>query len=197
MPVWWQDWPGYLAGLGSKRAREIRREYRLATRTLRLAEVDPKAHAAELIEGRCAVLRRHGQAADPAAEHRRLALLIEQFGDRLTAFGGLSDGRLVTGSLCLRHGRTLQVLYSAVTAAGERHRFAHFAGTYYAVIERTSSADCDVIDYGISHRAGKRARGCSVRRLSGHVLPTASSDRRPLAIATELLSRHAEDLADR
>jgi predicted N-acyltransferase len=197
LPVWWQDWPGYLAGLDAKRARELRREHRLATSTLQLAELDPAEHADELVAGRCAVLRRHGQAADPAAEHRRLAMLIERFGDRLTVFGGLADGRLATGCLCRWHDRELQVLYSAVTEAGRAHRFAHFAGTYYAVIEGVSTVRCDAIDYGISHRAGKRARGCTVRRLFGHVLPTDPADRPNLAVATELLDRYAESLIDR
>ncbi len=197
LPVWWQDWSGYLAGLDPKRARELRREHRLATSTLRLAELDPAEHADELVAGRCAVLRRHGQAADPAAEHRRLALLIERFGDRLTLFGGLADGRLATGCLCRWHGRELQVLYSAVTMTGQAHRFAHFAGTYYAVIEGVSAEVCDTIDYGISHRAGKRARGCTVRRLFGQVLPTDSADRPALAVGTELLGRYAESLAGR
>jgi len=197
LPVWWQDWPGYLAGLDAKRARELRREHRLATSTLQLAELDPQQHADELVAGRCAVLRRHGQAADPAAEYRRLALLIEQFGDRLTLFGGLAGGRLATGCLCRWHGRQLQVLYSAVTEAGQAHRFAHFAGTYYAVIDGVSSVRCDTIDYGISHHAGKRARGCTVRRLFGHVLPTDPADRPSLAIGTELLGRYAEGLTGR
>jgi hypothetical protein len=197
LPVWWQDWPGYLAGLDTKRARELRREHRLASSTLQLAELDPQQHADELVAGRCAVLRRHGQVADPAAEHRRLALLIERFGDRLTLFGGLAGSRLATGCLCRWHGRELQVLYSAVTEAGLAHRFAHFAGTYYAVIEGVSIVRCDTIDYGISHRAGKRARGCTVRRLFGHVLPTDPHARPSLAIGTELLGRYAEGLIGR
>ncbi|MDQ2837809.1 MAG: GNAT family N-acetyltransferase [Actinomycetota bacterium] len=192
LPVWWQDWDGYLAGLDSKRAREIRREYRLATESLQLTELDPNEYAEDLIEGRCALLRRYGQDADPAAEHRRLALLTEQFGDRLTAFGGLHEGRLLAGSLCLWHGRTLQVMYSALTEAGEQHRFAHFASTYYAIIERVSSAECAEIDYGISHRSGKQARGCELRQLYGHVLPVAGSDTEQLAIAAKLLTRYAE-----
>jgi hypothetical protein len=197
LPVWWQDWPGYLAGLDAKRARELRREHRLATSTLQLVELDPAEHADELVAGRCAVLRRHGQAADPAAEHRRLAMLVERFGDRLTVFGGVAEGRLVTGCLCRWHGRELQVLYSAVTEAGRAHRFAHFAGTYYAVIEGVSTVSCDAIDYGISHRAGKRARGCTVRRLFGQVLPTDPADRPSLAVATGLLDRYAESSIDR
>ena len=192
LPVRWQDWSGYLGGLNSKRAREIGREYRLATESLQLAEVDPHRYAEDLIEGRCALLRRYGQDADPVAEHRRLALLGEQFGDRLTAFGGLYEGRLVAGSLCLWHGRTLQVMYSALTEDGRKHRFAHFASVYYAVIARVNSASCDLIDYGISHSSGKQARGCELERLSGHVLPTAEADLPALRVATELLFSHAE-----
>lgn len=197
LPVWWQDWPGYLAGLDGRRARVLRREYRLAISTLQLAELDPAEHADALVAGRCAVLRRHGQVADPAVEHQRLALLIERFGDRLTLFGGLAGGRFATGCLCRWHGRELQVLYGAVTEAGQQHRFAHFAGAYYAVIEGVSTDTCDAIDYGISHRAGKQARGCTVRRLFGHVIPTDPADRPELAIGTELLGRHAESLTGR
>lgn len=192
LPVTWQDWSGYLAGLNSKRAREIGREYRLATESLQLAELDPHQYADDLIEGRCALLRRYGQDADPVAERQRLALLGEQFGGRLTAFGGLHEGRLVAGSLCLWHGRTLQVMYSALTEDGRKHRFAHFASVYYAVIARVNADSCDQIDYGISHSSGKHARGCQLERLSGHVLPVAATDLPALRIATGLLCRHAE-----
>jgi len=192
LPVWWTDWAGYLAGLTGKRARAVSREFRDATASMSLAEFAPLEHAEALIEGRCALLRRYGQDGDPAAEHRRLALLTEQFGDRLTAFGGFDQGRLVAGSLCLWHGRTLQVMYSALTEAGQAHPFAHFATVYYAVIERIGRTECDVIDYGISHSAGKQARGCRLDRLSGHVVPLAESDRPALRRAVDLLTRHAE-----
>jgi transcriptional regulator with XRE-family HTH domain len=192
LPVRWQDWSGYLAGLSSKRAREIGREYRVATESLQLAEINPFDYADDLIEGRCALLRRYGQDADMVAERQRLALLGEQFGDRLTAFGGLREGRLVAGSLCLWHGRTLQVMYSALTEDGRKHRFAHFASVYYAVIARVNASSCDEIDYGISHSAGKQARGCQLERLSGHVLPVSSADLPALRTATELLRTHAE-----
>ncbi len=192
LPVWWADWDGYLAGLTGKRARAVSREYRQSTEAMQLAEFAPQEHAGALIEGRCALLRRYGQDADPVAEHRRLTVLAEQFGDRLTAFGGFDRGRLVAGSLCLWHGRTLQVMYSALTEAGRCHPFAHFATVYYAVIERVSTASCDVIDYGISHSAGKQARGCRLERLSGHVLPSSPADRPALGVAVELLTVHAE-----
>jgi hypothetical protein len=110
----------------------------------------------------------------------------------LTAFGGLAGGRLVAGSLCLWHGRTLQVLYSGLTEAGQQHRFAHFASVYYAVIAQVGADRCDEIDYGISHSAGKQARGCRLRRLNGHVLPVSATELPALRVAVELLNRHAE-----
>lgn len=190
LPVWWDDWDGYLAGLPRKRRREVRREWRLACGAMELVEADPHAYADDLISGRCALLRRHGQHADPAAERRRLDMLGERFGNRLVAYGGLADGRLVAGCLCLRHDRTVQVLYSTVTERAGELPFAHFATSYYAVIERMARSTCDAVDYGISHESGKRLRGCVTLPLRGHALGLTDAARDSLRAAADLLTRY-------
>ncbi|HVB45626.1 MAG TPA: peptidogalycan biosysnthesis protein [Streptosporangiaceae bacterium] len=194
LPVWWDDWPGYLDGLPAKRRREVRRERKLALTAMELVSAPPDQYADDVIDGRCALLRRYGQQADPGAERRRLTMLGDRFGDRLTVYGGLREGRLVAGCLCLAQGRTVQVLYSAVTEEGHRLPYAHFATTYYAVVERVSRQTCAQIDYGISHLSGKRSRGCSVRRLYGHALGVTAESGTALRTAAGLLSRYAQEV---
>lgn len=191
LPVWWDDWRGYLDGLNNKKRRKaVRRELRCASDEMELVEVAPLDFVNDLIDGRCALLRRHGQHADAAKERSRLELLGERFGSRLVAYGGLRDGRLVASCLCLKQGRTVQIIYSAVTARAEEMPFAHFATTYYAVVKHVARSSCDAVDYGISDEASKRLRGCVARQLRGHALAVSGAARESLAVAAGLLTRY-------
>lgn len=179
LPVWWDDWESYLDGLGGKRRREIARQRR------RLAEsggvLGPVALAerfAEVLDCRCALLRRYGQHADVTAERARLSRLREAFGDDLDVHGVFHDGALVACSVSVRHGRSAHVVYAGATDAGHALPYAHFGAVFYAVVERTGRDQLDEVDYGIGHGEGKALRGCAHRALSGHAigLDPATSD---------------------
>lgn len=172
--VKWDDWDGYLASLSSKKRVEFRKEWRRAAGELSFDEHSPGKYINDIVQGRCAVLERYGQDASSDAELARLRSLITAFGTNLVAYGGLSDGRLVTSCLCLRDGRCLNVLYSSITEMGRTVPYAHLAATYYAVIRHNPKAICEVIDYGIGHRETKESRGCTPIELHGHAISLKS-----------------------
>lgn len=188
MPVWWHDADSYLAGLSPKRRGEIRRQRRrIADADMTLSAIEVTDRVEEILDARCMTLRRYGQAADRGAELRRLQGLEEAFGGRLACFAALRDGSLVSYVVAVRHQRSLNVVHGGVTQAGRRLPFAHFAAAYYAVIEHTSRADYDEIDYGIGHIEGKVLRGCAVTAMNGHAISFDQSRKPALAAAAELL----------
>ncbi|MGH8929104.1 MAG: GNAT family N-acetyltransferase, partial [Egibacteraceae bacterium] len=61
LPVWWDDWESYLHGLAPKRRRKIARERRrLAGAGAVLGPVALEERMAEVLDCRCALLRRYG-----------------------------------------------------------------------------------------------------------------------------------------
>lgn len=188
MPVRWSGWDGYLASLPVARAKEVRRELRRAADAgAHPAQIDPVVHAERIVEARCALLARYGQYADAGAEGRRLRGLIETFGDRLTVYAAVQGGEPVAVAVCVRHGRTLHVLYSGVGVAGAHVPFAHFVATYYAVLQEISALDTDEVDYGIGHGASKAPRGCQPVTTFGHTYGLDAQRNRLLRMAGQLL----------
>jgi hypothetical protein len=171
MPVWWEDWDGYLSGLPPTRAREIRRELRRAAGAgVHPARIDPGHHRQRIVELRCALLARYGQAADRAAERRRLAGLLESFGDGVRSYAAVRDGQPVAVAVSIRQGAGMHVLYSGIDPAAGTVPFAHFLATFYAVVADVRAGEVREIDYGIGHGAGKALRGCRPVTMFGHTV---------------------------
>jgi hypothetical protein len=178
LPVWWDDWDGYLAGLTAARAKEIRRELRRAGEAgVRTRPIDVAGNVEEIVRARCDLLAGYGQAADVAAETRRLRGLLRTFGTDLTGYAAYTGDELIAATVCVRHGRSMHVVYTGTTRAGRALPFVHFLACFYAVIQDVRRGDLDEIDYGIGHGAGKRLRGCHGRPTYGYAL-TGDPDRR-------------------
>jgi predicted N-acyltransferase len=189
LPVWWDDWAGYLRGLPAKRAREVSREVRRAGESgAAPAVVDPASCFGALLAGRCDLLRRHGQEVDEAAERHRLHGLIAVFGGRLRVYGAVERGDVVASSVCLRHGKTMNVIFSGTTERGHMLPFAHFLATYYAPAMYSTRGELDEIDYGIGHGVGKLLRGCGARQLYAHAFGVGQQRHYALAQAVRLLA---------
>lgn len=169
LPVWWKDWDGYLAGLPTGRSREVRRQLRRAADVgVRPGQLSPRHHLERILDARCALLERYGQTADRAAESHRLHGLLDAFDDRVTVYAALRDGEPLAVSLCLRHERTLHVVYAGTVSAGRQVPFAHFLAAFYAVFQHVCASDTDEVDYGIGHGVAKALRGCRPGLMSGH-----------------------------
>jgi hypothetical protein len=189
LPVWWDDWDGYLAGLKPARRKEIRRELRrVAEAGVTARPIDVAAHRDGIVRARCALLTGHGQAADPDAETRRLDGLARTFGTDLTAYGAYHGDDLIAATVCVRRGRSMHVVYTGTTRRGQDLPFVHFLVTFYAVIRDVRRADLDDIDYGIGHGAGKAFRGCLSVPTHGYALSGAPGHRPVLARAAALLT---------
>ncbi|MDA2813554.1 GNAT family N-acetyltransferase [Nocardiopsis sp. RSe5-2] len=171
MPVWWDGWESYLAGLAPGRRREVRRERRRAEEAgVEAVRVDPRSDFDRILQGRCSLLERYGQRADADAERGRLERLLAEFGTDLTAYGARHDGELVSSCIAVRTGRTMHVVYTGASEAAERLPFAHFMAAYYAIVDHTGRSLLDEIDYGIGHTRGKVLRGCTPAPLRGHAV---------------------------
>ncbi len=189
LPVWWDDWDGYLDGVKRSRRREIQREVRRAEESgVTARRIDVAGHLDEIIQARCALLAAYGQTADEPAETHRLRGLLRTFGRELTAYAAYHGDDLAAVSVCVRHGRSVHVVYTGTTALGRQLPFAHFLATFYAVIRHAGRAELDEIDYGIGHGAGKRLRGCQGRPTYGYALGVDSALRPALARAAALLT---------
>ncbi|WP_030720101.1 GNAT family N-acetyltransferase [Streptomyces griseus] len=189
LDVWWDDWDGYLAGLPSRRRREMRRQMRRAAEAGVVPRaVDPVREFDDILDARYELLEQYGQHADREGESRRLALLIDAFGPALSAYGAQGEGVLAATSVCVRNGRSLHVVYSGTRKVAHQMPFAHFLATYYAVVQHNGRGSLDEIDYGIGHGSGKALRGCRGRVLQGHALAVDARIAPRLTEAAGLLS---------
>jgi len=188
LPVWWDDWDGYLLGLPPARPRKITTELRRSGEAgVACRELDPVADAESILNGRCDLLRWYGQSADRDAERRRLRALAEVFGDRLLVYGAEQGGEVVCSAVCLREGRRVSVVYTGTTDRGRTLPFVHFAAVFYTPVLRLTRADVDEIDYGIGHDESKALRGCVPRPLSGYAIGVTPEHQRALDTAARLL----------
>lgn len=188
MPVWWDDWDGYLRGLPVHRRGEVRREERRAREAgLEAVRLDVGEHFEDILAGRCALLRRYGQLADEAAERKRLAALAEAFGDRLIGYGATRGREVVASTVCVVTGRRMHTIYAGASeTAGAR--FAHFLAAFHGPVRDCSRSTLDEIDYGIGHGDGKVWRGCRTQPLFGHALGVGADRRGLLDRACRLLA---------
>lgn len=195
LPVWWDDWDSYIEGLSSpRRRREVRREWRRACDAgLTVREVDPAAKAEAILDARCHLLEHYGQAADRVAEAQRLSGLAEAFGDDLTAYGVWLGNRLMAVSLCVRHGRSMHLVYTGSVEEAYDLPYAHFIAAYYAPAQYLGSRLLDEIDYGIGHGGGKALRGCRGIPVYGHAVGVDPGRTALLREAAGLLSAPSSD----
>jgi hypothetical protein len=185
IPVWWDSWDGYLAGLPARRAQEAGRELRRTAQAGYYPVRLPLArYFDDIIKARCRLLESHGQAADMAAECRRLDGLIRAFGDRVTSFAAVRDGGVAAVSVCVQHGRSMHVVY---TGMAYRVPLIHFLATFYAIFQHVSMRDLDEIDYGIGHGTSKALRGCRPVPVFGHTIGTDQARNKLLKAAGEML----------
>jgi len=189
LPVGWQGWDDYLMQRSGTRRAKIRRELRrCAAEGVSWGRLDVERHFERIVEARCGLLLHYRQQVDEAGERRRLRDLASRFGTRLLCFGASRHGDLLAVVVCVRHGRSLTVVYSGASDAGFATPYAHFVAAYYAVIQSVGPADLDEIDYGIGHGEEKSLRGCRPAPLHGHVVAADSERRRLLGIAARWLS---------
>ncbi len=189
LPVWWDDWDGYLHGLPRRRRADIARQERRAREAgLDVRRLDVGEHFEDILAGRCALLRRYGQHADEAAERRRLGALAEAFGDRLVVYGAIRSREVVTCAVCVVNGRSMHVVYTGSSDAAQTLPFAHFLATFHGPIQSASRNALDEIDYGIGHSDGKVFRGCRSQQLFGHVIGIGTERQSLLGQASRLLA---------
>ena len=189
LPVWWDDWDGYLAGLPSKRRVELgRQRRRTAELGVRAAVVDPRDYAGPIVAGRCALLRRYGHRADPAAERTRLAALVEAYGPDLRVYAALRGRELLAATVAVREGRSVLTVHAGAAEVAGTVPFAHFVANYYAVVDDVGAADTTEIDYGLGQDRAKQLRGCRGSPLAGHVVPVDAAAAAALVRAAGLLT---------
>jgi hypothetical protein len=189
LPVWWDGWEGYLAGLPAKRRGELGRQRRRAAEAgVRPALVDPVERAADIVAGRCALVRRYGHAADPAAEHARLLALVRAYGPDLRVYAALRGRELLAATVAVREGRSLLTVHAGAAEVADPGPYAHFVANYYAVVDDVTAGDTTDVDYGIDQDQAKRARGCRGTPLAGHVVPVDPAAAEALVRAAGLLT---------
>ena len=189
LPVWWDGWDGYLGGLPAKRRGELGRQRRRAAEAgVRPAVVDPVEYAADIVAGRCALLRRYGHAADPAAEHARLLALVRAYGPDLRVYAALRGRELLAATVAAREGRTVLTVHAGAAEVPDPVPFAHFVVNYYAVVDDVTAGDTADVDYGVGQDRAKQARGCRGTPLSGHVVPVEPAAAQALIRAAGLLT---------
>lgn len=189
LPVWWEDWDGYLAGLPSKRRVELGRQRRRAAELgVRAAVVDPRAYAGAIVAGRCALLRRYGHRADPAAERTRLAALVQAYGPDLRVYAALRGQELLAATVAVREGGSVLTVHAGAAEVADPVPFAHFVANYYAVVDDVSTGATTEIDYGLGQDRAKQLRGCRGSVLAGHVVPVDAAGAASLVRAAALLT---------
>jgi predicted N-acyltransferase len=188
----YHDFDGFLAGLNTKKRKNIRRERRrvreqgLQLRTLHGHEITPELWA-NLHGFYVDTFQAHGNR--PVITRECFMELGDQLGDRLVAFVAEADDKPVAAAICLRSEDTL---YGRYWGAAADYDDLHFEACYYQGIEYCIREGMDRFEPG-AQGEHKVARGfLPVLTHSAHYL----RDERFQAAVDDFLARERPAVAE-
>lgn len=192
LPLGPDGFAGYLAGLTSKRRREVRRELRVmrdAGVALAAEPLTPEL-IADLVPLQLQHSRRYGHAHRPEQLATVLERLAAHCGPAAGAITGRSaDGRLRAFCTFVHWGRRLFVRQVGFDYGWKGRLPLYFGVTYYSAIQHAGRVGAAELDYSIEAEATKVSRGCRLLDRYGYVRVLDEALHAPVADVVERVRR--------
>lgn len=157
----------FLLRAGGVRRRSIRRELRALQEIATVQRGGAELLAEDFPEVFARTQARYGHTPDPELERAVLQKYVDAFGDSFRVLRARGAGRVayVAG---LQHGAGLYPKWWAVDGNWPKRAAPYFVLGYYELLRWCIDLGLSFISYGPESYAAKLARGCRLRRLTGH-----------------------------
>jgi hypothetical protein len=162
----------YLAWLPSNRRSDYHRESgELARRGVVTTLDDPRRWRREIVEERCALLRRYGHPADERYEADRLDAILDRLADRIVFFRALRGDEFVGYSIILSSGSTWHTLWTGSRYSPRELPFVYFATMFHAPIRAAIESGVRNLCLGVGTERAKLERGARMVPTRAWLLP--------------------------